>query len=257
MESEITDVEPQGGDTQPVENTPNESPTEFVVPDTYKDAGWAKNIHSTDDLWNAHANAQQLIGKKTIGIPTADSSEQEYIDFYAKTRPETQDGYDFDLEDDADNASFKEIFYNNGISARQAKAIVDGYKDSIRKQEDILFSEEGFKKVMQNELGNDYQGRLDEVTKFLKVNARPSQLQALEKAPNELLGLVFGLIDKTMNRYAVKELGSVENKGSTQANTIEGLTQYMNEKAKLEQNPFTTQKDLDDLKRRFGVGKYA
>lgn len=252
----MTDVEPLGGETQPV-GTPDSGSTGFVVPDAYKEAGWTKNIHSIDDLWSQHANAQQLIGRKTVGIPTADSSEQEYIDFYSKTRPESQDGYDFDLENDADNALFKELFYNNGISSRQAKALIDGYKDSVRKASEPMFSAEGFEKTMKEELGNEYKGRLDEINKFLKVNARPSQLEALEQSPNEILGLVYGLVSKTMDKYAVKELGTVEQKQTQTVGSVESLAKYMEEKAKLEMNPFSTTEQLEELKRTYGVGKYA
>lgn len=251
----MTDVEPLGGETQPVDTY--EGATDFVVPDAYKAAGWTKNIRSYDDLWNQHANAQQLIGRKTIGIPTADASEQELIDFYSKIRPEKLEDYDFDLEGDDDNELFRNIFFNNGISSRQAKAIVDGYKDAIRKASEPLFSADGFEKVMKEELGNEYKGRLEEINKFLKINARPSQLQALEESSNEVLGLVYSLINKTMDKYAVKELGSVEQKQTPVASSTDALTKYMEEKAKLEKNPFTTTEQLEELKRIYGVGKYA
>lgn len=256
MSEENTDVEPLGGETQPVES-PSATAPEFAVPDAYKDAGWVKNIHSVDDLWNQHANAQTLIGRKTVGIPTADSSEQELLDFYAKVRPESQDGYDFDLESDADNTLFKDIFYNNGISAKQAKAIVDGYKESIRKASEPLYSADGFDRIMREELGNEYKGRLDEINKFLKLNAKPSQLDALEQTSNESLGLVYSLISKVMDKYAVKELGSVEQKPLSVTSSTDALSKYMEEKALLERNPFTKAEQYEDLKRKYGVGKYA
>ena len=45
---------------------------QFSVPEAYKDAGWAQNIKSPDDLWGQFANAQSLIGKRPAGIPLAD-----------------------------------------------------------------------------------------------------------------------------------------------------------------------------------------
>ncbi len=252
MSEEITDVEPQGGETQPVESI-----SEFSVPEAYKEAGWAKNIHSVEDLWSQHANAQTLIGRKTVGIPGADASEQEVLDFYAKIRPESQDDYDFDLDSDDDNALFKDIFYKNGISSKQAKAIVDGYKEAVRKSSEPLYSAVGFDRVMKEELGGEYKGRLEEINKFLKLNAKPSQLDILEDAPNDVLGLVYSLISKTMDKYAVKELGSVEQKPIAASSSTEAMTEYMKEKSALERNPFTTSAQLDELKRKYGVGKYA
>ena len=162
---EETDVNEQGSETQS-EDTTTPAVSDFVVPEAYKDAGWASNIHSVDDLWTQHANAQKLIGKKTIGIPNADSSEQEYEDFYSKVRPESMDGYDIDLADDTE--MFKDIFYKNGISARQAKAITEAYKDSVRKASEGLYSQEGLDTAMHEFVGSDYKEKVDNINKFLK-----------------------------------------------------------------------------------------
>ena len=66
-ETIVTDVDGLGSETQPESNTATEQGG-FFVPDEYKEQGWAKNISSYDDLWKMNANAQSLIGKKTIGL---------------------------------------------------------------------------------------------------------------------------------------------------------------------------------------------
>ena len=247
---EETDVQEQGSETQPVE-TPANPVNEFTIPDDYKDAGWASNIHSIDDLWSQHANAQKLIGKKTIGIPTEDSSEEEISEFYSKVRPEAEDKYDIDLGDDTE--MFKKIFYENGISARQAKSITEAYKESVRKVSDGLFSEEGFKEVMKDTLGDEYKTKIEKVNGFLKQYGKKSALAQLDQLPNETLGLIYGLIDLTMDKYAVKELGSVNQKSALTSD--KDMTEYMQKMQALDNDPFVTQEKRDALRREYGIIK--
>lgn len=246
---EETDVEVQGADTQPVE--PEVNTTEFSVPDDYKEAGWASNIHSYDDLWTQHANAQKLIGKKTIGIPNDDSSENEINEFYAKVRPESEDKYDIDLGDDTE--LFRKVFYENGISARQAKSITEAYKESVRKVSEGLFSEDNFKAVMQETLGDDYKAKIEKVNGFLKQYGKKSALEEIDQLPNQTLGLLYGLIDLTMDKYAVKELGSVTQKSAM--NNEKDMVEYMQKMEALDRNPFVTKEQRDALRREYGIIK--
>lgn len=254
---EETDVNGQGSETQPEETSlpVDNSPAEFAIPDNYKEAGWAKNIKSYDDLWKQHENAQKLIGRKTIGIPTADSSEEEIEQFYSKVRPETVDGYDFDLADDTD--FFKDIFYKSGISARQAKTLTEAYKESVRKASENLYSESGFKEVMKNTLGDDYSTKIEKVNAFLKQYGKKSALNEIEQLPNETLGLVYGLINLTMDKYAVKELGSVSS-GVEQKSAMtneKDMQEYMNEMLALDRDPFVSKEKKDAIRRKYGFIK--
>lgn len=255
--TEETDVKELGSETQPVNekaggvNNEPSAPADFVIPDEYKEAGWANNIHSVNDLWQQHANAQKLIGKKTIGIPTADSSEDEISEFYSKVRPETEDGYDFDLGEDT--KTFKDIFYKNGVSARQAKEIVKGYMESVRKASEGLYSEAGFDKIMKETLGDDYKQKIDKVNGFLKQYGKKSALAEIDNLPNETLGLVYGLINLTMDKYAVKELGSVQQKSAI--NNTGDMVEYMKEMQKLDNDPFATQEKRDEIRRKYGYLK--
>ncbi len=252
---EEADVKESGSETQPVENTggaaTDTETVEFAVPEEYKDAGWANNIKSYDDLWKQHDNAQKLIGRKTIGIPTADSSEDEVLEFYAKVRPETAEKYDLDLGEDTE--AFRKIFFDNGISERQAKAITEAYKESVRKASEGLFSETGFKDVMKSSLGEDYQSKIEKVNGFLKQYGKKSALDEIEKLPNETLGLIYGLINLTMDKYAVKELGTVSTKSAM--SNEKDLGEYMKKMMALDSDPFVTQEKRDALRREYGIIK--
>ena len=254
---EETDVNEQGSETQPAETSTqvDSSPAEFAIPDSYKEAGWAKNIKSYDDLWKQHENAQKLIGRKTIGIPTSDSSEEEIEQFYAKVRPESLDGYDFDLAEDTD--FFKDVFYKSGISARQAKALTDAYKESVRKSTESLYSENGFKEVMKNALGDEYSTKIEKVNAFLKQYGKKSALDEIEQLPNETLGLLYGLINLTMDKYAVKELGSVSNgiEQKSAMNNEKDMAEYMQEMMALDKDPFVSKEKKDAIRRKYGFIK--
>lgn len=107
----------------------------FSVPETYKDAGWAQNIKSPDDLWNQFANAQALIGKRPAGIPTADAPDTEWDKFHNLMRPESPDKYTLsDIEgipEGVDLAPYKQsalqMFHDAGLNAKQADKLWKAY----------------------------------------------------------------------------------------------------------------------------------
>jgi hypothetical protein len=243
MENEMTDVNGQGSETQPVADN-----NDFVVPEAYAEAGWAKNIHSYDDLWQQSANAQKLIGKKTIGIPTSDSSEAEIADFYSKLRPETPDSYELDLGDDTEY--YKNAFYEAGLSPRQVNAVVNAYNEQIRQTTEGLYSKEGLENAFKEYIGNDFQPRVDEVTKFLKHYAKPSTLNLIDTAPNDMVGMLYGLISMTMDKYKVNELGAATPSKVSVQQDLEG---YIKAKMELDLRPHSLDEE-QELKRRYGVG---
>ena len=134
MEESMTDVSEQGSETQSDANAAGGDTGGFSVPEEYKDAGWSKNIKSYDDLWKMNANAQSLIGRKTIGIPSDKSTPEEWQSFFEKMRPEKSEEYGLELEGD-DNAFYEKLFFDNGISTTQDKGIMNAYQArSLRRQ---------------------------------------------------------------------------------------------------------------------------
>jgi len=82
--------------TPPPEAKPNTSSNAFAIPEPYAKEPWAAGIKSIDDLFHQHANAQVVIGKKGVIIPTEKSTPEEVQNF-RKTLgiPETPEGYEF------------------------------------------------------------------------------------------------------------------------------------------------------------------
>lgn len=111
---------------------------QFSVPEAYKDAGWAQNIKSSDDLWGQFANAQTLIGKRPAGIPTADAPDAEWDKFHSLMRPESPDKYtlsDVDgIPEGLDLAPYKQsalkMFHEAGLNSKQADKLWKMYVGS-------------------------------------------------------------------------------------------------------------------------------
>lgn len=171
----------------------NQTP-QFSVPEAYKDAGWAQNIKSPDDLWGQFANAQTLIGKRPAGIPTADAPAEEWDKFYqAKGRPESADKYQLEskfegLPEGTDLSEIegkaKAFFHKLGLSPKEAQT---AWADYIGMELESLKGEQAKSGEKQAALDKEF----DELTaklwgdKYKDVEAK--SLETLKTAvPDEL-----------------------------------------------------------------------
>lgn len=251
MEEIATDVEGLGSDTQPADNVNTAEETGgFFVPDEYKESGWTKNIRSYDDLWKMNANAQKVIGQKTIGIPTENSTDEEVASFYEKLRPEKAEDYAIELDGD-DKALFEKLFHENGISVRQAKALVGGYKESIEKVNSHMFSQESYNKEMTERFGEKFDAKVKTVVDFITKEADEKDKAALEALPNNVLGVLYSLVDKVQTRYAVKDT-DVAKAGGMKATNEPNWSDYTKAMTELATRPHSTS-DIIELKNKFNI----
>lgn len=248
-ENIVTDVEGQGSDTQPENNSPADNGG-FFVPDEYKESGWTKNISSYDDLWKMNANAQKMIGQKTIGIPKDDASDEELLSFYSKIRPEKAEDYNIELDGD-DKMLFEKLFFDNGISSKQAKALIGGYIESIEKAKAPMFSEEGYKKEMSERFGDKYDAKVKGVTDFISSEIEDKDKAVLEAMPNNVLGIVYSIIDKVQTRYAVKDTDTAKS-GGVKTSTEPNWSEFTKAMGVLATRPHTTS-DIFELKDKFNI----
>lgn len=236
--SDEADVSLQGTDTQPAD---------FNIPDEYKDKGWVNNIKSTADLWKAHENAQSLIGRKTIGIPTDTSTEEEVESFYSKIRPAESSLYEADLGEDTEY--FKELFHKNGLSKKQADNIVKGYMENINKANETYFSAEGYKDAVKSVgIAPD---RHDEIVAYIKKTS-PEGCKSLDGLPNNALAAVYDIVNRTMTAYGAKESGG-ERFISVPTNTPKEPDYKGFHEARAKMTGIFRQEDIDKLRIKFGV----
>ena len=244
----VTDVEEQGSETQPeAVNTTEDGG--FFVPDEYKEQGWAKNINSYEDLWKMNANAQTLIGKKTIGIPTASSTEEEWNDYYSKVRPEKAE---YGLEEwDEDNQAISDVFHKYGLAEKQAKGISTELKAIQDKYNHEFFSQEAYDNEMTTRFGKDFSGKTKGIIDFINKEANEVDRNVLEQLPNNVLGIVYGLIDKVQTRYAVKDTDTAKG-GTGKVNTQPDWLKYNEAMNELRTRPHTTA-DMNALKNKYNI----
>lgn len=252
MSDIATDVSGQGSETQPENNTAATPGTEggFFVPDEYKEAGWSKNIRSYDDLWKMNANAQGVIGKKTIGIPDDKSTDAEWSDFYSKTRPEKAEDYALELDGD-DKGLFESLFYENGINTKQAAALVKGYKESVEKASQPLFSEDGYKKELAGRFGEQAEAKAKSVNEFIAKEADAADKAVLDRMPNNVIGIVYSLIDKVQTRYAVHDSDTGKS-GNGKISVEPDWLNYAKDADKLKSHYHTTA-DIQALKDKYNI----
>lgn len=235
-------------DTQP-DNTAADNTGGFFVPDEYKEAGWTQNIKSYDDLWKMNANAQNLIGRKTIGVPAEDATDAEINEFYAKIRPAEIKDYGLDEDDSKD---IGQLFYDNGLSKRQASNIVAGIQKVMEQGQAELVSQEGFDNEMKSRFGNNYEQTAQSVTNLIKQYCNDEDKSFLEHLSNKEIGIMYGVVHKIMTKYAVKDTDTGVNGSGTVGKKEPDWAGYNTEAQKLSARPHTMA-DLIELKDKFNI----
>lgn len=195
--------------------TTTQSAPEFSVPTEYQEKGWAKNIHSEADLWKTLDNAQGLIGRKTIGIPDFDNAKAEEVsEYYSHTRPSQPTDYELDAAfSDEERTGLQNVFYNNGLTKQQAKAVMDHIQNEIVKDNEQTFGEEGLKAELQKRFGENWEKEIVPIKDALNSVLTPEQAESLnENLSNEAVGALFALTKAIMTKYGANETDALLGK---------------------------------------------
>lgn len=224
MESDQTETT-QNETTQSEQSAQGEQTSQFTVPESYADRGWAKDLKSNDDVWKLLDNAQSLIGKRPAGIPSNDASDEEWEKFFQAARPEQ---YEFteieglpegvDLSAQTEKAS--ELFKKYGLTQKQADGLrkewlmyemstMGEHQQALDKQFDELTS-----KHFDN-LEEAQKLTLDAVNKYVPEEMRP-HVQALENNPQALVGLI------SLATNMQKEISEIKEKYGAEGSLTHG-----------------------------------
>ena len=254
--------------TQTQETPTQETPTTEVqtgapsisIPDEYKEAKWAQNLKSDQDLWKEHANLQSLMGKRPAGIPANDAPDEEWQKFYESARPEAADKYEFSeveglpegVDLTAHTDAFKNVAFEAGLTPKQAdmvrnmwlkhelgstqeqQAALDAKYEEVTKQHLSGNVEEAEKRTM--ELASQYVP--DELREGLtSLSDNPVALAAMLKFTEG----VTGELDEVKKKYGVE--GSLSSGAQTPSQSIDDIR---TELAKLNVSPANKQFDHPD-----------
>lgn len=135
-----------------------------------------KGLHKFKDrdaLAASYVELQRKLGT-TVQIPKADAEAADWEKFFSRIRPESPEKYELPAEGftEEEAANLKKAAYENGLSAKQAKALAELIAVSDkRKQESTIEglrtrSEEAAA-VLKQEYGKEFDGNLELARKAL------------------------------------------------------------------------------------------
>lgn len=207
-----------GGDAEQSEQS-EQSETSFEIPGEYRESRWAQSIKSVDDLWKKHANAQSLIGKKAIGTPGEDASQEDWDKFYSSlNRPEKAEDYEFqrdyvpddiEVDEEMDNA-FKQIAHKAGLTSKQANEVVAGYEKMMLekfpiKSEDQLENE--FETMLSERFGDQADNVLESGQTFISENLSGQYSEEMiASLPNEALIMMADFAHNVKKKYGREDV---------------------------------------------------
>lgn len=184
-------------------STPQKTDNGYNIPDEYKEAGWAKNIKSEQDLWKTLANAQTLIGKKTIGLPDWNNAEQAN-EFLSKLRPESPEGYTLpDHLTAEEKTETAKMLHNAGLSDYQANKLLTDFYAGMETKQQAMFSPESLKASLMNEFKDPH--KIAEIHKEV-LDIFGADFVDNPEITNSAIVQVYKAMDKIKQAYGVKTL---------------------------------------------------
>lgn len=184
-------------------------PQPYKIPDAYKDKPWAAKIKSEEDLYKQIDTLDALKGKKTVVPDFTKATPSELEQYYAQTRPENKDAYQFaDGTDDAIKTGLSETLFKNGITAHQANAVIKDYQAMEAESMKGMFSAEGMYAELEKAFGAEWKETGGATAKILKANLSAEDAAMMDKLPNPFLGLVYRMANNLIKGYGITESGA-------------------------------------------------
>lgn len=95
------------------------------VEDVYKNDPVISGFKNINDVFKSFKNQESMLGSR-IKLPD-ESNDDEYNKFVSKTRPKAVEDYGIEVKDES-GKELLQTLYDNGLTKRQAKAVVDRLK---------------------------------------------------------------------------------------------------------------------------------
>lgn len=196
--------EPKAGDPPP-----------FKIPDAYKEKPWASKIKTEEDLYKQIDTLDALKGKKTVVPDFTKATPKEIEDYFAQTRPESIDAYQFaDGMDDGIKKVLGESLLKNGVTAYQANAVLKAYQDAEAANMTEQYSADGMNKALETSFGAEWKEVGGATARILKENLSGEDAAMMDKLPNVFLGLVYRMANNLIKGYGIEETGAHTGAGA-------------------------------------------
>ena len=211
--AETMNTETAGGTPAP------EQKTETAVPADWKSGlpeelrGSVEKFKTVEDMAKSYLNMEKLVGKKTIGMPDENSSEEEWSKLYDRLgRPVAADKYEVkraeglppELIDEEGMKSFLGAAYKAGLNQKQVSALVSEFdRQLLEGAKRSAAAEEARKGEAVSELrklwGSDLQEKVERAQQTLNI-LDPQETIDREKLRNnvQVIQLLSSFSDKVL-----------------------------------------------------------
>jgi len=200
--------------------------TDLVIPDAYKERGWAGKVKSVEDAFKLIDNQDQLIGKKTVtALDYTKATPEEIAEHHSKLAPKDASLYNFNAStDDKVASAVGDVFMKAGINEYQGKQVLQLLHPMIKEiekaQNQDAVSEEGYAKLAQAAFGETFKTNLGKAEATLKQYAPDddskkvfdtmpnSQRIAVDKTVNKIVEGYEARISKILKEHGIQESGA-------------------------------------------------
>lgn len=169
---------------------------------------------TTGDLVKSYLNMEKLIGRKTIGLPDENSSEEDWGKFFDRLgRPESPDKYQIrraegippELIDEKGTKAFLAVAHKAGLSQKQVAALFEEYDRQLGEGIKAKTSQEEAKKdavlmELRNLWGRDLQAKVERAEQTLGIIDPENRIDR-EKLKNNVQ------VIQLLNQFSEKVLG--------------------------------------------------
>jgi len=212
-------------DLPPEDYTPPEIDMATAVPPEFREKPYFKD-KSFVDVMKEHDNLQTLLGKRPEGIPTKESSEEDWTKFLTSLRPETADEYELPETDFSKSQgrsedyikSAKDILYKANVNKRQASEILKGFesflgeaqsKADATSAEATKAREEEFEALLDKTYADQKQTVIDRTKKLMTDSVDASMkekvAEVLKDIPNDTLFALTAVLDGVYKKHIAED----------------------------------------------------
>jgi hypothetical protein len=201
MDGENLDLNGVNSEPKAVETTPEVQGTNALdfVPEEYRDRDWIKKYKSREDFFKGVDSLQNLTGKKLDNLAPdfEKATDDELRAYYAKTAPKSVKDYGFEFEDEG---GILETMKENGLTKKQAKAVMDKYFSFARDNYEKTMNRTLLEKEIMELHGNDARPKAERfksaVNKYAKGGA-----EVIKGMTNAQYKAVFHMVDNIFNDF--------------------------------------------------------
>ena len=152
--------------------TPSENVASWKsdLPEDLRDHSALSSINDVGNLAKSYINAQSMIGRDKIAIPSQHSSPEDWNNVYDRLgRPESADAYEVNVGDNTDEqfmSWYKNTAHEIGLNPTQASKLAESYNELFLAQQAEAPNYDALRSENEAALKKEYGGKYDENIKL-------------------------------------------------------------------------------------------